>query len=74
MQSLMQTQIWHILTQDEVYQAFHSNPDGLTSAEAAKRLAETGPNELQAAQRISPWEILLEQFKNVLIRSCSERR
>jgi Ca2+-transporting ATPase len=30
-------------------------------------LAEYGPNELQAARRISPWTILWAQFKNVLI-------
>ena len=40
---------------------------GLEEAEAARRLAEYGPNELQAAHRISPWTILFEQFKNVLI-------
>jgi len=40
---------------------------GLSSQEANKRLAEYGPNELQAARRISPWALLLEQFKNVLI-------
>jgi Ca2+-transporting ATPase len=40
---------------------------GLCSEEAARRLAEYGPNELQAAERISPWHILLQQFKNVLI-------
>jgi Ca2+-transporting ATPase len=40
---------------------------GLSSEEAARRLAEYGPNELQAAERISPWHILLQQFKNVLI-------
>ena len=34
---------------------------------AFRRLAEYGSNELQAAHRISPLEILLEQFKNVLI-------
>ena len=28
---------------------------------------EFGPNELQAQGRVSPWSILLEQFKNVLI-------
>ena len=33
----------------------------------SNRLVQYGPNELQAAHRISPWEILLEQFKNVLI-------
>ena len=30
-------------------------------------MRQYGPNELQAAHRVSPWEILLEQFKNVLI-------
>jgi Ca2+-transporting ATPase len=36
-------------------------------AEAARRLAEYGPNELQAARRISPWAILAAQLMNVLI-------
>ena len=63
----MQTKSWHTLTRDETYQKLNTNPQGLTSVEAAKRLLETGPNELQAARRVSPWEILLEQFKNVLI-------
>jgi ATPase, P-type (transporting), HAD superfamily, subfamily IC len=41
--------------------------DGLTVSEARKRLERYGPNELQETRRISPWQILLEQFKNVLI-------
>jgi Ca2+-transporting ATPase len=40
---------------------------GLDSDEASRRLAEHGPNELQASARISPWRLLLDQFKNVLI-------
>jgi Ca2+-transporting ATPase len=63
----MQTKPWHTLTRDETYEKFITTPYGLTSVEAAKRLQETGPNELQAVRRVSPWEILLEQFKNVLI-------
>ena len=39
----------------------------MTVPEAQHRLAVSGPNELQAADRISPWAILLEQFQNVLI-------
>jgi Ca2+-transporting ATPase len=39
----------------------------LTGSEARKRLERYGPNELQETRRISPWQILLEQFKNVLI-------
>ena len=40
---------------------------GLDKAEAQRRLAEHGPNELRTAQPISPWHILGEQFKNILI-------
>lgn len=63
----MQSQSWHTLTRDEAYTKLNTGPDGLNATEAAKRLLESGPNELQAAHRVSPWEILLEQFKNVLI-------
>ncbi len=40
---------------------------GLSPEEAEKRLREHGPNEIQAAQRVSPWQTLLAQFKNVLV-------
>lgn len=40
---------------------------GLSDVEAVRRLTAHGPNELQAGGGISPWVILFEQFKNVLI-------
>jgi len=52
---------------DDVFSCLNSPSCGLTGAEAAKRLEEYGPNELQSGHRISPWSILLSQFKNVLI-------
>ena len=58
---------WHELPIDAVRSRLRSGPSGLSEAEAIERLAEHGPNELQAAGRVSPWTILLEQFKNVLI-------
>ncbi|MEX2287558.1 MAG: cation-translocating P-type ATPase [Planctomycetaceae bacterium] len=58
---------WHTLSAVDVCAQLQSTPTGLTGAEAARRLDEYGPNELQAARRISPWTILFEQFKNVLI-------
>ena len=61
------TQPWHVLSVEEAYQQVGSQPEGLTNAAAAERLAQFGPNELQAAERVSPWKILLDQFKNVLI-------
>src|SRR5918998_5879442 len=59
--------LWHTLTVEESFERLKSTPRGLTAAEAARRLSDFGPNELLAAGRISPWTILLEQFKNVLI-------
>ncbi len=59
---------WYQLeTNDVLHQLGTSLEHGLSSAEAARRLADQGPNELQAAERISPWSILFQQFKNVLI-------
>ncbi|MFH1146786.1 MAG: cation-translocating P-type ATPase [Pseudomonadota bacterium] len=61
------TPSWHTLPIETLYSLLKSAPAGLTSAEAARRLAQHGPNELQEAHRISPWTLLFEQFKNVLI-------
>ncbi|MBK9210326.1 MAG: hypothetical protein IPL71_19360 [Anaerolineales bacterium] len=63
----MQTKLWHTQTIDEAFTQLNSQPIGLSAAEAETRLQEYGLNELVAAHRVSPWEILLEQFKNVLI-------
>lgn len=40
---------------------------GLASAEAARRLAEYGPNALSQKKAISPLEIFFDQFKNFII-------
>ena len=58
---------WYTLTVEDSLKRLESGPRGLSSDEAARRLEKFGPNELQAQGRVSPWAILLEQFKNVLI-------
>src|SRR5512138_487011 len=63
----MNTRPWHTLTVDQSFQELESYPDGLSHTGAGRRILEFGLNELQAAHRVSAWEILLEQFKNVLI-------
>jgi Ca2+-transporting ATPase len=40
---------------------------GLSSEEAAARLAEYGPNQLEAAERVPAWRKLLAQFQDPLI-------
>ena len=59
---------WHSLDLDEVERTLGTSlRTGLSREEAARRLAEFGPNELEAAERTSPWSLLLGQLKNVLI-------
>ncbi|MBM3778108.1 MAG: cation-translocating P-type ATPase [Acidimicrobiia bacterium] len=58
---------WHGLDVPEVLRRLRSSEQGLGSAEAARRLAETGPNELQALARASAWHTFAGQFKNVLV-------
>lgn len=53
---------------DEVAKAFGADLDsGLTSQEAARRLAEKGPNELRAAPRVPTWRRILAHFQDPLI-------
>ncbi len=58
---------FHVLTVDETLRALGTSARGLTTSEAVRRLATTGPNELEAPPRVSPWTLLAAQFKNVLI-------
>ena len=60
--------VWHVLDADEVAERLGVDlAQGLPSGDVAGRLAESGPNELQAAAGVSPWRLLLDQFRNVLI-------
>jgi Ca2+-transporting ATPase len=59
---------WHRLPLEDVAVRLQTRLDsGLTAAEAERRLADHGANELETAPAIAPWRLLLEQFKNVLI-------
>jgi Ca2+-transporting ATPase len=58
---------WHTQTTEQAFAGLKSRPSGLSTADVTERTLQYGINEIQAAKRISAWEILLEQFKNVLI-------
>ncbi|MGB5102751.1 MAG: cation-translocating P-type ATPase [Steroidobacteraceae bacterium] len=58
---------WHARTAEESVRLLQSTHGGLSADEARNRFASVGPNELQAARRVSPWQLLAGQFKNVLI-------
>ena len=59
---------WHRLDATSIIHRLGSDgSSGLKQGEAARRLIEHGANELKSSHRISPWSILLAQFKNALI-------
>jgi P-type Ca2+ transporter type 2C len=59
---------WHSLSAAEACGALASDPArGLAAAEATRRLAETGPNELVEKPRPGFLALLLDQFKDFLI-------
>jgi P-type Ca2+ transporter type 2C len=60
--------LWHQLEAAAALEQLQSDADrGLSATVSWRRLLAYGPNELQAGHRVSPWTILLEQFKNVLV-------
>ncbi|MBX3413757.1 MAG: cation-translocating P-type ATPase [Pirellulales bacterium] len=59
---------WYRADTAQVIRDLRTDPErGLTSDEAARRLAETGPNELVESGGRGPWRILLEQFRGPMI-------
>jgi Ca2+-transporting ATPase len=59
---------WHELDVAAALERLGSDgATGLSSTEAERRLAEHGPNELEATHGVPPWRILVQQFQNVLI-------
>ena len=63
----MAQQLWFTMQAAEVLKALETPAQGLSRAEATRRLEQYGPNVLKEEEKISPWEILFGQFKNFLI-------
>ncbi|MGF2036643.1 MAG: cation-translocating P-type ATPase [Nostoc sp. CmiVER01] len=60
--------VWHSLEVDKALDLLDSNADsGLTPQEIEQRLQKYGPNELEETAGRSSWEILLDQFKNIML-------
>ncbi len=58
---------WHAMNAEETLKALNGAATGLSQAEAQRRLAEYGPNELKKEKRASPIKLFLEQFTDILI-------
>ncbi len=58
---------WYALPPDEVFRHLQVNQDGLSEAEARRRLEAYGPNQLNQAPRPTFWHMLWEQFDNFIV-------
>jgi Ca2+-transporting ATPase len=58
---------WYQQTSEEVLESLGSNDDGLTQNQVAERLAEYGPNQLEARKKTSAIRSFFAQFLSPLI-------
>jgi Ca2+-transporting ATPase len=58
---------WFAEEIDDVLRALKVTRAGLSNEEATSRLIEYGPNELSEGKKVSPFEIFLNQFKNIFV-------
>ena len=61
-------QPWHTLSPDNTVELLNSDGDrGLTDGEVQQRLEHYGKNEIVEAAGRNSWEILLDQFKDIML-------
>lgn len=63
----MNDQCYHQQRMESIYEHLDTTADGLSAAEAEKRLAKYGPNELKAKKKKTPFFMFLDQFKDFMI-------
>ncbi|MEC4812154.1 MAG: cation-transporting P-type ATPase [Scytonema sp. PMC 1069.18] len=63
-----QAAVWHNIEADKALELLKTNADtGLTPEEVQQRLQNYGPNELEETGGRSALEILVDQFKNIML-------
>ncbi|MFZ5911990.1 MAG: cation-translocating P-type ATPase [Chloroflexota bacterium] len=60
-------QAWHALPVEDVLRHLEVQEDGLRADQAARRLGQYGPNQLQEAPRPTFWHMLWEQLNNFVV-------
>jgi Ca2+-transporting ATPase len=58
---------WHSKNIDEVYKSLQTSEEGLSDAEAAKRLEKNGPNELRQKSSKKIWQMLWSQITDPMV-------
>ncbi len=63
----MEKKQWYTRDVHEILTDLQSNENGITSAEAEAKIKQYGYNELVEKKRITPLQILLNQFKDIFV-------
>ena len=58
---------WYQQSIEDTYNKLNTSRSGLTDEDAGARLSEYGLNQLPSGRRVSPLQIFINQFKDVLI-------
>ena len=58
---------WHSLSVSDCLHQLEASAEGLSTAQTAERLARLGLNRLDLAAGRSTWQILVDQFSNVML-------
>jgi len=58
---------WHAYDAESVLEFLGTSQRGLTEEEALRRLESYGPNELREEKKVTPLELLIGQFKSILV-------
>ena len=58
---------WHTLPPEACLEQLEVDAQGLSTASAARRLADNGPNRLEISKGRSTLQILWDQFSNVML-------
>ncbi len=62
-----QKTFWFALSPEETLERLKASPQGLSNAEAQRRLAQYGPNALREAPPTTFWQMLWAQFNNFVV-------
>jgi P-type Ca2+ transporter type 2C len=58
---------WHLFSSEQIFRELGSSPQGLSTEEADRRLAEYGTNELREQAKRTKLAMFFEQFKDFMI-------
>ncbi|MEX0588758.1 MAG: cation-transporting P-type ATPase [Cyanobium sp.] len=61
-------QAWHSLAAAACFESLGGCTDGLTTIAVERRRADVGPNRLELAAGRGNWQILWDQFSNVMLK------